>query len=67
MVEASDNKVKELEDELKVLKAEIRTVLLDMRDFMLEQTNPLRSEEHTSELQSHSFISYAVFCLKKKI
>ena len=27
---------------------------------------PLRSEEHTSELQSHSFISYAVFCLKKK-
>src|ERR1051326_1383912 len=26
--------------------------------------NPARSEEHTSELQSHSFISYAVFCLK---
>src|ERR1051326_1004104 len=25
-----------------------------------------RSEEHTSELQSHSFISYAVFCLKKR-
>ena len=25
-----------------------------------------RSEEHTSELQSHSFISYAVFCLRKK-
>src|ERR1051326_4695652 len=24
-----------------------------------------RSEEHTSELQSHSFISYAVSCLKK--
>src|ERR1051326_3437779 len=24
----------------------------------------MRSEEHTSELQSHSFISYAVFCLK---
>src|ERR1051326_881206 len=24
-----------------------------------------RSEEHTSELQSPSFISYAVFCLKK--
>src|ERR1051326_9273322 len=28
--------------------------------------NANRSEEHTSELQSHSFISYAVFCLKKK-
>src|ERR1051326_9426133 len=25
-----------------------------------------RSEEHTSELQSHSFISYAAFSLKKK-
>src|SRR5213596_2871876 len=25
-----------------------------------------RSEEHTSELQSHGLISYAVFCLKKK-
>src|SRR6186713_1806437 len=25
-----------------------------------------RSEEHTSELQSHSGTSYAVFCLKKK-
>ena len=25
----------------------------------------LRSEEHTSELQSHWLISYAVFCLKK--
>src|SRR6056300_1681236 len=25
-----------------------------------------RSEEHTSALQSHSEISYAVFCLKKK-
>src|SRR5881409_4312954 len=25
-----------------------------------------RSEEHTSELQSQSHISYAVFCLKKK-
>jgi len=25
-----------------------------------------RSEEHTSELQSHPVISYAVFCLKKK-
>ena len=34
-------------------------------DF-IDNLNILRSEEHTSELQSHSFISYAVFCLKKK-
>src|SRR3546814_9833242 len=27
--------------------------------------HPLRSEEHTSELQSLMRISYAVFCLKK--
>src|ERR1051326_9418305 len=31
---------------------------------MPDLANDLRSEEHTSELQSHSFISYAVFCLK---
>src|SRR3546814_1395204 len=31
-----------------------------------EQSGRLRSEEHTSELQSLMRISYAVFCLKKK-
>src|SRR3546814_8396622 len=30
-------------------------------------TSASRSEEHTSELQSLMRISYAVFCLKKKI
>src|SRR3546814_9185402 len=30
------------------------------------QTRSIRSEEHTSELQSLMRISYAVFCLKKK-
>src|SRR3546814_1983501 len=34
------------------------------RDAVLEDF--LRSEEHTSELQSLMRISYAVFCLKKK-
>src|ERR1051326_9190621 len=28
---------------------------------LADRANLLRSEEHTSELQSHSFISYAVF------
>src|SRR3546814_10331843 len=32
----------------------------------LKLANMLRSEEHTSELQSLMRISYAVFCLKKK-
>ena len=31
-----------------------------------EHGGVVRSEEHTSELQSPSTISYAVFCLKKK-
>src|SRR3546814_10156487 len=31
-----------------------------------DQFDPIRSEEHTSELQSLMRISYAVFCLKKK-
>src|SRR3546814_2042801 len=31
-----------------------------------ELTNTIRSEEHTSELQSLMRISYAVFCLKNK-
>src|SRR3546814_9625860 len=30
-------------------------------------SDAIRSEEHTSELQSLMRISYAVFCLKKKI
>src|SRR3546814_2350224 len=32
-----------------------------------EDGGVMRSEEHTSELQSLMRISYAVFCLKKKI
>src|SRR3546814_8983255 len=32
----------------------------------LNLLNAIRSEEHTSELQSLMRISYAVFCLKKK-
>src|SRR3546814_8410801 len=35
--------------------------------FLAKQESRLRSEEHTSELQSLMRISYAVFCLKKQI
>src|SRR3546814_7165943 len=34
--------------------------------FTLADHQQVRSEEHTSELQSLMRISYAVFCLKKK-
>src|SRR3546814_3325983 len=36
------------------------------RDRRRRRRSGLRSEEHTSELQSLMRISYAVFCLKKK-
>src|SRR3546814_2601781 len=45
-----------------VLSAALRGVG-DVRTASIAQ---LRSEEHTSELQSLMRISYAVFCLKKK-
>ena len=38
----------------------------NIKNNSIVEMNFNRSEEHTSELQSHSFISYAVFCLKKK-
>src|SRR3546814_9882064 len=34
--------------------------------ILFNHESPIRSEEHTSELQSLMRISYAVFCLKKK-
>src|SRR3546814_6335371 len=37
------------------------------RDLALPETVRVRSEEHTSELQSLMRISYAVFCLKNTI
>src|SRR3546814_7954873 len=36
------------------------------KDNAIFDVQSLRSEEHTSELQSLMRISYAVFCLKKK-
>src|SRR3546814_6405338 len=40
--------------------------LVDLDFCRGHQQSHLRSEEHTSELQSLMRISYAVFCLKKK-
>src|SRR3546814_2379606 len=37
-----------------------------MKAALKPKTRMIRSEEHTSELQSLMRISYAVFCLKKK-
>src|SRR3546814_8855308 len=37
-----------------------------VRTLLEQKLDKVRSEEHTSELQSLMRISYAVFCLKKK-
>src|SRR3546814_5761365 len=38
------------------------------KEWIVDTSTPaIRSEEHTSELQSLMRISYAVFCLKKKL
>src|SRR3546814_8666937 len=39
---------------------------VDLRPDITKGARLERSEEHTSELQSHMRHSYAVFCLKKK-
>src|SRR3546814_3849490 len=41
--------------------------IVDDTGVVLPRDGVSRSEEHTSELQSRMRISYAVFCLKKKI
>src|SRR3546814_8291985 len=50
-----------------IFAAKIDQPLLHRRDRALHRRIVDRSEEHTSELQSLMRISYAVFCLKKKI
>src|SRR3546814_3460980 len=50
--------------EFKTIQNTRFTSLDDVRLWMIE--NHLRSEEHTSELQSLMRNSYAVFCLKQK-
>src|SRR3546814_3201241 len=51
-------------DDLELLEADARELARVEKVIPLGQG--LRSEEHTSELQSLMRISYAVFCLKKK-
>src|SRR3546814_10231460 len=58
---------------MRAMGTSLRVIFLDSNTHTLAQRysesrrrHPLRSEEHTSELQSLLRISYAVFCLKKK-
>src|SRR3546814_3185649 len=53
--------------QLEVDRAAGEAGLFEAAGHLLAERPELRSEEHTSELQSLMRISYAVFCLKKKI
>src|SRR3546814_323638 len=55
---------KQLFEDMPHLRDKVESEYLDARD---RSSRLIRSEEHTSELQSLMRISYAVFCLKKKI
>src|SRR3546814_8484382 len=55
-----------LMNDFKAEPAEIRTAMTDAAARVFASGWYVRSEEHTSELQSLMRISYAVFCLKKK-
>src|SRR6056300_119337 len=55
-----------LHDALPILPSAISNKLSLETALAIKPPNRVRSEEHTSELQSHSEISYAVFCLKQK-
>src|SRR3546814_3911759 len=69
VVRAADNDILAEEDSL--AENSFREQLHPLDEFramlaMVEKDTGIRSEEHTSELQSLMRISYAVFCLKKK-
>src|SRR3546814_5323616 len=49
---------------MELISALNRRVMAKIFEFVVPSA--MRSEEHTSELQSLMRISYAVFCLKKK-
>src|SRR3546814_2884993 len=63
---AVKQEIVDLLDALKHDRKGFDYALREVLAFQPTMTDPERSEEHTSELQSLMRISYAVFCLKKK-
>src|SRR3546814_2678987 len=57
----------EAQAKIERLKVAIASAECEFNGARLTLGASFRSEEHTSELQSLMRISYAVFCLKKKI
>src|SRR3546814_5241605 len=58
--------LRHLGDHLLIIDRVERILLRQLRGHQAQEITLVRSEEHTSELQSLMRISYAVFCLKKK-
>src|SRR3546814_9659103 len=56
----------DLEDRREIVGVGDRRRTVGLEDRRVAVVDDLRSEEHTSELQSLMRISYAVFCLKIK-
>src|SRR3546814_2418378 len=56
-----------LEAQLQAPACRRQALIMRVEQVALKEKAGQRSEEHTSELQSLMRISYAVFCLKKKI
>src|SRR3546814_3370923 len=48
------------------LHGDVQVAVVEVLHFRPDDVLQIRSEEHTSALQSLMRISYAVFCLKKK-
>src|SRR3546814_12603804 len=70
MLELENQRLRQQLADQKIAKFDLLETVrkrLDDANALLNQIQEgLRSEEHTSELQSLMRISYAVFCLKKK-
>ena len=56
----------EIKEKIGILEVSKQALQEEMKPKPVVMPSQVRSEEHTSELQSPVPISYAVFCLKKK-
>src|SRR3546814_9710327 len=65
-IDVASGEAKKLVGDGTISSFEIAGPTLAFSRNSMKTGNQLRSEEHTSELQSLMRISYAVFCLKKK-
>src|SRR3546814_2438837 len=76
ILETPDPRLRTISTPVETIDDDLQQLIDDMFETMYDapgiglaaiQVGVPRSEEHTSELQSLMRISYAVFCLKKKI